>query len=130
MVRYYGYYSNKSRGVRKKDEHIDTTESQSPDSAETITAIVESDLARKKFRKNRARLIQKIYFVAPLLCPKCGGSMRIISFIEDDVTIKKTLMHLDLWAGRRQSLLLAHATWHPQTHDPPQVEPDYITISI
>ena len=116
MVRYYGFYSNKSRGIRKKANHIGTTENQSPDSVDTATTIVESDLARKKFRKNWARLIQKIYFVDPLLCPKCGGGMRIISFIEDDATIQKILMHLDLWL--------------PQTHDPPQVEPDCNTVHI
>lgn len=116
MVRYYGRYSNKSRGIRKKDELIDTTENQLPCSTNTATTIVESDLARKKFRKNWARLIQKIYSVDPLLCPKCGGAMRIISFIEDDATIKKILMHLDLWL--------------PQTHDPPQEESDRITLHI
>jgi hypothetical protein len=35
------------------------------------------------FRKSWARLIQKIYEADPLVCPKCQGSMRIISFIED-----------------------------------------------
>jgi hypothetical protein len=42
--------------------------------------------------------------------------MRIISFIEEVATIKKILIHLDLWL--------------PQTHDPPQVEPDRISINI
>jgi hypothetical protein len=28
-------------------------------------------------------LIQKIYEVDPLLCPKCGGAMRVIAFIEE-----------------------------------------------
>jgi hypothetical protein len=101
MVRYYGYYSNKSRGMRKKGD------SPSPENSEANTAptIIESDLSRKKFKKNWARLIQKVYFVDPLSCPKCSGNMRIISFIEDDAIIKKILMHLNLW--------------HPQNHDPP-----------
>lgn len=116
MVRYYGYYSNKSRGIRKKDELMDINNDQSPATAIASTTIVESDLTRKKFRKNWARLIQKIYFEDPLLCQKCGGGMRIISFIEDDATIKKILMHLDLWL--------------PQTHDPPQLEPNRITLHI
>lgn len=102
-----GSFSNKSRGIRKKEE-LTTTENQSPCSANTVISIVKTDLARKKFRKNWARLIQKVYFMDPLLCSKCGGSMKIISFIEDDTTIKKILTHLDLWL--------------PQTHDPPQKE--------
>jgi len=107
MVRYYGYYSNKSRGMRKKENNDDNVKS------ELVT--VESDISRKKFRKNWARLIQKIYNVDPLLCPKCGSEMRIISFIEDDATIKKILMHLDLWN---------------MNHDPPSGEKDRIAIHI
>jgi len=49
---------------------------------------------------SRARLIQKIYKVDPLLCPKCKGSMRIISFIEDETVIKQILKHLNLWETR------------------------------
>jgi hypothetical protein len=37
-------------------------------------------------KKNWARLIQKIYEVAPL-CPKCQGRMKIIAFIEDEEVI-------------------------------------------
>ena len=80
MVRYYGFYSNKSRGLRKKAG----TDDQVP-------ALIESEASPKKFRKNWARLIQKIYNVNPLLCPKCLGSMRIISLIEDEEVISKIL---------------------------------------
>ena len=86
MVRYYGFYSNKSRGLRKKAG----TDDQVP-------ALIESEVSPKEFRKNWARLIQKIYNVDPLLCPKCSGSMRIISFIEDEEVISKILKHLGLW---------------------------------
>ena len=51
----------------------------------------------KAYRKNRARLIQKIYEIDPLTCPKCRGTMRIISFIEDQEVIKVILKHLGLW---------------------------------
>ena len=43
-----------------------------------------------------------IYHVDPLLCPKCFGSMRIISFIEDEQLVKKILNHLDLWDVKRK----------------------------
>ena len=78
MVRYYGYFSNKSRGLRKKAGTDDD-----------VPALIDSDISRKAFRKNWARLIQKIYHVNPLLCPKCLGSMKIISFIDDSEIIKK-----------------------------------------
>ena len=60
MVRYYGYYSNVSRGKRKETED------------DGIPCILEADKSSKEYRKNWARLIQKIYEVDPLTCPKCG----------------------------------------------------------
>ena len=86
LVKYYGYYSNKSRGLRKKEE----TGNDTP-------AIINSDILRKSFRKNWARLIHKIYHVDPLICPKCSGKMKIIAFIEEEKVIKKILVHLNLW---------------------------------
>jgi hypothetical protein len=100
MVRYYGYYSNKSRGLRKNTG----TDDQVP-------ALIESELSSKEFRRNWARLIQKIYHVDPLFCPKCSGSMRIISFIEDEQIIKKILKHLDSWQVRPKP--------PPRANDPP-----------
>ena len=85
-VRYYGFYSNRSRGDRKKTGKD-----------EEIPALIDSDVSPKEFRRNWARLIQKIYNVDPLLCPKCHGEMKIIAVIEDEDVIKKILRHLGLW---------------------------------
>jgi len=49
MVRYYGYYSNKSRGQRKK-----------ADQDGDIENIIDTGLSNKAFRKSWARLIQKV----------------------------------------------------------------------
>ncbi|MFZ3106465.1 MAG: hypothetical protein WA105_03700 [Candidatus Hydromicrobium sp.] len=45
----------------------------------------------KGCNKSWARLIKKIYEVDPLICPKCGGLMKIIAFIEYYKVIKKIL---------------------------------------
>jgi len=45
------------------------------------------------------------YNADPLLCPKCHGEMKIISFIEDKAVIEKILRQLGLWENRN--------------HDPP-----------
>jgi hypothetical protein len=47
-------------------------------------------------RRNWARLIQKIYEVEPLICPKCKGAMRVISSIEDPSVIRDILNHLGM----------------------------------
>jgi hypothetical protein len=56
----------------------------------------------KERRKNRARLIQKIYEIDPLTCPKCSGKMKVISVIEDEEVIRKILKHLDLWETKER----------------------------
>ena len=50
MVRYYEFYSNRSRGLRKKASTDDV-----------VPALIEAELSSKEFRKSWARLIQKIY---------------------------------------------------------------------
>ena len=64
MVRYYGHYSNVSRGRRKKAQTDDQT-----------SYILEPELTDKAFRRNWSRLIQKIYEADPLTCGKCQGPM-------------------------------------------------------
>ena len=100
-VHYYGYFSNKSRGMRKKAETDDT-----------IPTILPNDMSYSEARQNWVRLIQKIYEVDPLVCPKCQGQMKIISITDDFEIIDKTLKHLNLWDIRN--------------HDPPDIEPVYI----
>ena len=48
MVRYYGYYRNVCRGKRKETED------------DGVPCILEADQSSKEYRKNWARLIQKI----------------------------------------------------------------------
>lgn len=77
-VRYYGYYSNVTRGRLKKED------------GEPEFHIIEDD-SPGGLNRSWARLIQKIYEVDPLICPKCRGEMRIIAFIEDYKIVKKII---------------------------------------
>lgn len=47
-------------------------------------------------RSRWARLIARIYEAFPLLCPDCGGEMRIISFITDPEPVDAILRHIGL----------------------------------
>ena len=95
QIRYYGWYSNKNRGLRKNSE---AATSATPDIADTDWQKLEPESAYvKKCRLKWAALIKAVYEVDPLKCPKCGGTMKIISFIEDEVTIKKILKHCGKW---------------------------------
>jgi hypothetical protein len=85
QIRYYGWYSNKKRGMQEKK--VKTAPGQNePDTA-----------FRRKCRMTWAALIKCVYEVDPLKCPKCGGEMRIISFIEETAVIEKILRHCGLW---------------------------------
>jgi len=106
MVRYYGYYSNVCRGKRQK-EKID----------DALTCIIESHGASPARRKSWARLIQKIYEVDPLTCPKCKAAMKISIFIEQAEVIKQILQHLGLWQAQKRS--------PPKINSPP---PDYWAV--
>ena len=46
--------------------------------------------------KGWAEMIRKVYEADPLICPSCGGRMRIISFIEEPKSIDKITRHLKL----------------------------------
>ena len=74
------------RGKRKKN-----------DQDELIPSILEPESSAKEYKRNWARLIQKIYEVDPLTCPKCSGKMNVISIIERPEIIKKILRNLGLW---------------------------------
>ena len=69
---------NKFQGMRKKGGLN-----------ETIPAVMLNHMPAKESRQNSARLIQKIYEVDPLVCPRCQGEMKIISFMENFDVIKK-----------------------------------------
>jgi hypothetical protein len=115
MVRYYGFYSKKLRGMRKKAGEDDV-----------VPALMEPVLTSRAFRKNWARLIQKIYQVDPLLCPKCQGSMKIISFIEEPDVIRTILVHLNLWDIRNHDPpIKKHTQIHELTYDDSYAQPSF-----
>ncbi len=55
------------------------------------------DLSPSTAKRAWVCLIKMVYEVDPLVCPRCGGAMRILAFIEQREVIAKILMHLGLW---------------------------------
>jgi hypothetical protein len=79
LIRYYGWYSNKRRGMRVEGSRV-TSGTYGPDEYwEKLEADTEY---RKKCRMTWAALIKCVFEVDPMKCPKCGGTMKVISFIE------------------------------------------------
>jgi hypothetical protein len=106
LVRYFGWYSNKSRGLRKK-----ALVAAAGPTPQYLPATLEDSLrgagreyldtpARKAARRTWAQLIEKVYLVSPLVCPRCRCPMSIISFIEDPAVVRKILKHLGMWESK------------------------------
>ena len=70
-VHYYGLYADVHRSKVKKA-------SASAFSFPTV----EKEL-RPLLSKGWAEMIRKVYEVDPMLCPKCGGTMKVIAFLTD-----------------------------------------------
>jgi len=49
---------------------------------------------RAALRRRWAELIRRVYEVDPLVCPRCGGEMRVIGFITQPALIDRILDHL------------------------------------
>lgn len=84
MIRYYGLYANAHRGKERKTGK----DPSHPPLIDDEVSIVPS--------KGWAEMIRKVFEVDPLLCPQCGGEMKVISFIEDHKVIDKIITHLKL----------------------------------
>ena len=77
QVRYYGFYSNKSRGILQKKK---LKPAPMPNNGEPDTPY-----------RRKCRMTWAVFEVNPLKCPSCGGNMKIVSFIEEEPIIEKIL---------------------------------------
>jgi hypothetical protein len=83
-IRYFGLYANAHRGkVRKRAQGLSD-----------LPIIEEED--GKIPRRGWAEMIRKVYETDPLLCPECGGQMRIIFFLTDYAVVDRIINHLKL----------------------------------
>ena len=72
LIRYYGWYSNKARGMRRK---------AIMQAAAKVWGLP-PPIVVTHCSQTWAMLIKRVYEVDPLACPKCGGQMKVIAFIE------------------------------------------------
>ena len=88
--RYYGVLAPNSP-LRSAVTALAAAPEPGPVKAETVA---QESLVSRAARYVWAMLLARIYEVFPLTCPKCGGEMRIIAFIDDPTEVKKILTHL------------------------------------
>ncbi|MFQ5720844.1 MAG: transposase, partial [Acidobacteriota bacterium] len=92
LSRRFGWYANRVRGERAKNaanadarhEACPIDDQQTPD--------------RRERRRRWAALIKRVYEVDPMVCPACGHSMTVVSFINPSQreVIRKILTHCGL----------------------------------
>jgi hypothetical protein len=120
LVRYYGWYSHRRRGLRSGSGSFScrapTSDSPKNDNGKKrcLTPSASGDVyidrhllqaaktdATRRQARSWAALIQRVWEVDPLKCSKCGGQMRIVSFIEarQEEVIRRILQHCGLWQG-------------------------------
>ncbi len=103
LVRYYGWYSHRQRGIREKLRQAGQAERPAIDRA---ALGAQNSGPRPGSVSTWAMLIKRVYEVDPLACPCCGAEMKIVSFIERgqrDV-IERILRHCGLWEGPLRTL--------------------------
>jgi hypothetical protein len=101
LQRYYGWYSSRQRGRRRK---------ANGDGGKGPLALVEPPPeAVREVKRRWAELLRRIFEVDPLACPRCGQQMRIVAFLTAPATIDRILDHL-----RRR------APTHPRQRAPPR----------
>ena len=114
-TRIHSYQSHRQRGIRAKSrekDNLDTHRENIPIDRSELQA-EKSGCAgpRTGSVSTWAMLIRRVYEADPLACPECGGTMKIIGFIErrqGDV-IERILRHCGLWEGHIRTLASARA---------------------
>jgi len=84
MVRYYGLYANAHRGKVRKAGRVSVA-----------SGIIEEE-PRPVPSKGWAEMIRKVYEVDPLICPRCGGRMKVVAFLTEYAVVDRIIRHLEL----------------------------------
>ncbi|SRR6266571_7841021 len=79
----HAYYANRVRGQRPPEE---------------VDGPADEDEAPKKRRcsPSWARLISKVYQADPLVCRQCGGPLKVVAYVTDELSITRILDLLGL----------------------------------
>ena len=97
LIRYYGLYSSRSKGKARVDGSLDKFGfgmKRPDDPAAGASSEPVETISRQQAKSAWARMIQKVYEVDPLVCPRCGEKMRVLAAITDRQEIQRILEHL------------------------------------
>ena len=95
MTRYYGWYASRARAKRRASSGL--ADGQGGSAAGDGPKVLPPSARERRLRW--AQLIRLVLEVDPLQCSRCGGQMKIISFVQptQPAVIERILTHLGLW---------------------------------
>jgi hypothetical protein len=92
LVRYYGAYSNASRGRRRRQLEAGAKSGEAPGQVDCQPRNLPDE---RRLRRRWSELIKRVYEVDPLVCPSCGSEMRVVAFILDHEVVDAILRYLE-----------------------------------
>ena len=103
LVRYYGWYSNKMRGQRlkqdaQKEAERESAEGESPALGTPEVIDVSGFVSRRRPSRKWRDLIQKVWEADLLLCPTCHEPM---AFTKEEIAVFTEQIERILWTHRR-----------------------------
>jgi len=82
----FGIGHSTARGILEKAK-------VSPD---TRVMNLDEEELRRIPSKGWAAMIRKVYEVDPMVCPRCGGSMKVVAFLMEHAVVDRIIDHLKL----------------------------------
>ena len=83
-IRYYGLYANAHRGKVRKASVSPLVLRMAEQEEKCIPS------------KGWAEMIRKVYEIDPMVCPECGGTMKVVAFITNYPAVDRIIDHLKL----------------------------------
>lgn len=109
VVRYYGAFSYRYRGSRRK---------RAPAPSEPEITPLPEDIGKKQLSRTWAALIKKVFEVDPLACPKCGSEMKVAAFLVKEAEISRLLSNLGIKKAQMPPPLRSPPAWGEYAVDP------------
>jgi hypothetical protein len=115
-TRYFGEYSPRTRGAKRRDERF-------RELVQNNFEPLDVELPQRLPSASWARCMKLVFEVDPLVCPKCGETMKIKSFITSTQEIERITSHLGIrsWRAPPTFKKLPDAIWLDDSQEFSQV---------
>lgn len=97
-TRWFGVYSPRTRGAERLKKRFQEL-------MKNNFSPLEAPLSRRRPSQSWARLMKLVFELDPLKCPKCGGEMKIKSFVTNPHEIERLCKYLGISSWRAPPIL-------------------------